>query len=74
MNKRLDQFKSDRDGAVTTDYVMLAAALIAMTLSGMQAIKAGAFDGIANILGVVEQAGGCTTTSESGTTDISKCD
>jgi hypothetical protein len=53
---------------------MLAAALIAMTLSGMQAIKAGAFDGIANILGVVEQAGGCTTTSESGTTDISKCD
>ena len=72
MGKERDRFRSDNSGAATTDYVMLAAALIAMSLSGLQAIRAGAFDGIRNILEVVDDTG-CATTDSVGTTDLTDC-
>ncbi len=51
---------------------MLAAAVIAMSLSGLQAIRAGAFDGIRDMLEVVDKAG-CAETNDDGVTDLSRC-
>ncbi len=66
------RFRSDRRGAVTTDYVMLAAALIAMSLSGIYAVRAGAFDGVRGILNAVDQSTSCSTTN-ANSTDLTRC-
>lgn len=72
MGKFLGRFRSNKSGAATADYVMLAAALIAMSLSGLHAIRAGAFDGIRDILEIVDRSG-CATTNSDGVTDLSRC-
>ncbi len=71
MRLRLRDFRANQNGAVTVDFIVLTGAVIALGITTMGAIRAGTFEGIANI---TEQLGesNCVVTG-GGTTDISAC-
>jgi len=68
----LRKFVSDESGAITTDYVVLAGAIIALGLSAVNAIRLGTFEGAADISNQIQNQG-CVTTGQGGTTDLSAC-
>lgn len=71
MRKFAKAFRADRSGAITVDYIVLAAAVVGLGLTTASAVGSGAFDGIANMMEDVNQSG-CVVTG-AGTTDLSAC-
>lgn len=66
------RFCADESGAITTDYVVLAGAIIALGLSAVNAIRLGTFEGATDISDTIQEQG-CVTTGQGGTTDLSAC-
>ena len=73
MGRLLKAFASDRRGAITADYVVLAVAFLALAIAVFGAVRSGTFEAIANVINEVETSGGCVTRASTGTTDLSNC-
>lgn len=77
MITKLRCFKKDQSGAITADYVVLVGALLALSLSVVNAVKMGTFDGMMGILVAVETASdtGCVqTNNRTTTTNLPACE
>ena len=59
MFNRLSLFGSDDSGAVSVDYVVLAAALVGLGLSVSNAVKIGTFEAVEEIVPIIENPVGC---------------
>lgn len=69
MKHKAHNFVTDDTGAVSTDFVVLAGALLALGLATANAVRLGTFDGGDDINNHLK---GCVTTG-GGTTDLSRC-
>ena len=64
---------ADDSGAVTVDFVILAAAAMALGVVIAGAIQSGAFAGISEVMKTADEEQGCVQTGELGETDLSNC-
>lgn len=67
------RYMSDRRGAATADYVVLAAALIGLVLSVINAVNLGSVEGVTHITDAIKEA---EMIACSGTTgqSVGRCD
>lgn len=71
MFNKVSRFGKDDSGAVSIDYVVLAAALVGLGLSVSNAVRIGTFEAAEEIVPIIENPVGCN--QEEGGAGVGTC-